>query len=358
MSNKTIEIYSYEENDSETKVIISSLAGDEIIEIRQRDISSLNLQIKHGIYIIDGYIINEKHNFEMIYKLNKWAKLNGSQKDCLKKIEIKIVKNGYTIRHYIFNGYLVKYYEYFTNQKVRFNLVLRQYKLRTLDGKANTEMDKAESYIENVTIKNVSGNLIIKPIDTTTTILSGINLAGGVGLLTGASSAPPLLAFIFIAHGTGMVTEFIADVSFVIQGKPQKMGSFNMTRDWFYKPLGEIIKNLLEKEESSIKISDTFGEDIYNMGNLVFSAFDIGGKILKGVKTLKISGGKDILYTIKMKEVKTSFFGRRLEPYRYYGLTPIKSTKKFIEDMGLDIYSTKKGAESMIKNKIKEDDRK
>lgn len=71
MSNKTIEIYSYEENDSETKVIISSLDGDEIIEIRQRDISSLNLQIKHGIYIIDGYIINEKHNFEMIYKLNK-----------------------------------------------------------------------------------------------------------------------------------------------------------------------------------------------------------------------------------------------------------------------------------------------
>lgn len=71
MSNKTIEIYSYEENESETKVIISSLDGDEIIEIRQRDISSLNLQIKHGIYIIDGYIINEKHNFEMIYKLNK-----------------------------------------------------------------------------------------------------------------------------------------------------------------------------------------------------------------------------------------------------------------------------------------------
>ena len=35
-------------------------------------------------------------------------------------------------------------------------------------------------------------------------------------------------------------SEFLADVYFVAKGEPEKMGSFNITRQFnFYKPLGE-----------------------------------------------------------------------------------------------------------------------
>ena len=57
----------------------------------------------------------------------------------------------------------------------------------------------------------------------------------------------------------------MADVTFRIQGKPEKMGSFNMTRDWFYKPLGESIAEDINSSFSSIIFFAILSPHIYYM---------------------------------------------------------------------------------------------
>lgn len=361
MANKTIELYSYEDNSQETEVSIKSYVTNEEIKINQMDISYVKLLLKHGIFIIDGYIREKEKSLESILKLNKWGLVKGNEKDWLRKVNIKIVRNGYVVREYVFNGYLGDYVEYYDNSKKRFNFVIRQYKLVNLDNSyGKSESDKIDAYVKNMEIKQVKGQGIIKPLDSHVDIpsilLSASNLTTAISLaqnvITG--STPITLTFIFIAHGTGMVTEFLADVYFVIKGEPEKMGSFNMTRDWFYKPIGEILVNGINNTYPIINLNNQIGEDIYNMGNLAFSSVDLGGKLLNGFKAFKTSKGEGILYTIRLKEVKVSHFGRQLQPQKYVGLTPIKATGKFVQDMGLDVYSTKKSFENEIKKREEE----
>lgn len=234
-----------------------------------------------------------------------------------------------------------------------FNLVIRQYKLKVLEGTGDTGADNLSSYVGNIEIKNVSNQLIILPMDWRKTLLSANNLIGGVSLIQAVKNNPYSVAFIFIAHATGMITEFMADIYFVAKGNPEEMGSFNMTRDLFYKPLGDIIKNAIEEAFPKVQFSDTLGEDIYNIGNFTISAFDLGGKAINGFKTLKNTKGEGILFNIKIKNVKVSRFGRQLQPKKYIGLTPVKTTALFVKDMGLDIYATKEGFKSEIKKRNK-----
>ncbi|GAA6326308.1 hypothetical protein F350042L8_34060 [Fusobacterium ulcerans] len=272
MENRTIGIYSYEDNTQNTKLTIKSLVTNKEISLKQIDIAHMNFLLKYGIFMINGYVRHDdESNVENIFELNKWALIKGNEKDWLRAINIKIVRNGYVIREYIFNGFIADYIEYYDKGQARFNLVLRQYKLMALDGSnGNSGADKLDSYITHTTIKGVQGELIIKPFDMAATLLSASNLMLAISFGQNILKGSPLtLSFIFIAHGTGLVTEFIADVYFTIKGQPENMGSFNMTRDCFYKPLGVLIKDWLEKEQSSIKISDSFGEDIYNMGKKI-----------------------------------------------------------------------------------------
>ncbi|MEG0236183.1 MAG: hypothetical protein RR523_11870 [Cetobacterium sp.] len=90
------------------------------------------------------------------------------------------------------------------------------------------------------------------------------------------------------------------------------MGSFNITRDLFYKPLGDIVKEWAEYISPSIKISDTFGEDIYNIGNLTISMADLGGKAISGYKALKNTKGEGIFFNIKIKNVKVRESSKRI----------------------------------------------
>lgn len=78
------------------------------------------------------------------------------------------------------------------------------------------------------------------------------------------------------------------------------------------------------------------------MSKFAFSTIDLGRKVLNIFKTLKATKGEGILYTIRMKNIEVSFWGRQLQPRKYIGLTLIKSTTEFTRDMGLDAYSTKK----------------
>ena len=126
-----------------------------------------------------------------------------------------------------------------------------------------------------------------------------------------------------------------------------------MTRDLFYKPLGDIVKGWLEYRNPDIKINNSLGEDIYNVGNLYISMADLGGKAISGYKALKNTKGEGIFFNIKIKNVKVSRFGRQLQPKKYIGLTPVKATALFVKDMGLDIYATKEGFKSEIEKRDK-----
>ncbi|MBC2855493.1 hypothetical protein H3N56_03155 [Cetobacterium sp. 2A] len=354
MKNKTIEIYNYEDETAKTQITINSLFKNDTISFEQIDIEDIKIFLKHGIFAIKGYIRHaDDINGENILKLNKWCRTNGDKIEWLKRINIKIVRSGHVIREYIFNGFVADYIEFFNKGKHMFYVVIRQYKLQPLDGRGETGADSLSSYVGNIEIKDVSNELIILSMDWSKTLMSTSNLAATIGISQTIKHNPLSVSFILIAHTTGMITEFIADVYFVAKGTPDKMGSFNMTRDWFYKPLGKIISESINRKYPTVQLNKNLGEDIYNIGNLVFSVFDLGGKVINGYKALKNIKGEGILFTIKIKNVKVSHFGRELQPTKYIGLTPLKATVQFTKDMGLDIYATKEGFKSELEKREK-----
>lgn len=352
-TNKTIEIYSY--NDSSTKTEINF--NDEII-LNQIDIEYIKILYKHGIIFIEGYIrhgdpINEKN----ILKLNQWSRENGNSNKWIKRTNIKIVRNEFVIRDITFNAFIVDYSEYFYKGKHRFTLVLRQYKLARLDGtKGDTGAVKTESYIKSETIKGVDGTLIITPLNYEKVFFSSLNGVNAYSFLkefSAIGTKTKTVAFYFIAHGTGIVTEAIADIKFTIDGEPEKIGSFNLTRDYFYKPLGKIFSNYMNKKGLNINIDSNIGEDWYNLANLAFSWLNIGEKIIKGIYTIKTGKGLNIIYTIKIKKVQASRFSQVLKPVKVIGLTPFESLKNITKEILTEIYPNVIGTKDII-NKKKE----
>lgn len=59
--------------------------------------------------------------------------MNGDKLEWLKRIDLKIVRGGYVIREYVFNGFVADYIEYFNKGRHMFNLVIRQYKLKVFN---------------------------------------------------------------------------------------------------------------------------------------------------------------------------------------------------------------------------------
>lgn len=112
--------------------------------------------LKHGIFIIKGYIRhNDDISSENILKLNEWTRMSGDKLEWLKRINLKIVRGGYVIREFVFNGFVADYMEYFNKGRHMFNLVIRQYKLKVLEGTGDTGADNLSSYVGNIKIKNV-----------------------------------------------------------------------------------------------------------------------------------------------------------------------------------------------------------
>lgn len=370
MKNKTIEVYSYEDHSAKTQISIISNVTNEVISFEQIDLSDIKIFLKHGIFILEGYIRhNDSVNSENILSLNKWSRISGDNKDWLRSINIKIVRGGYVLREFLFNGFLVDYIEYFNKGKHRFNLVLRQYKLSSLDGShGDCGAPKTESFIMRTVLKGVEGTLIIQPVDTdnfwniskkmfgttVNALASSANATTAYSILKSVSIKNPiLLKFFFISHGTGLISEFVADVYFVATGSSDKMGSFNMTRDLFYKPLGQIVAEAVEKENSNIKFSDSFGEDIYNAGNLAFSIIELGrGAMRHASKTLQ-SMKLQYMFSFKIKHAQNNRFGLQLDVNAYVGLSPVVATKKLIKDLGLDSLATGIATKNEFKKKEK-----
>ncbi len=244
------------------------------------------------------------------------------------------------IRDITFNAFIVDYSEYFYKGKHRFTLVLRQYKLAKLDGtRRDTGAVKTESYIKSKTIKGVDGTLIITPLNYEKVFFSSLNGVSAYSFLKEFSAiGTKTVAFYFIAHGTGIVTEAIADIKFTIDGEPEKIGSFNLTRDYFYKPLGEIFSNYMNKKGLNINIDSNIDEDWYNLANLAFSWLNIGEKIIKGINSVKTGKGLNITYTIKIKKVQASRFSQVLKPVKVIGLTPFESLKNIAKEILTEIY--------------------
>lgn len=170
-------------------------------------------------------------------------------------------------------------------------------------------------------------------------------ISGGVTLGTG------FLVFFFIAHGTGLVSEFIADVTFRIQGKPEKMGSFNMTRDWFYKPLGESIAENINSYVSNFKIDNNIGIEMYNCANLAFTLMSLESSLKTIVRKLRGYEGAGIYYEVKYKNVAVSTWGRQSMSYRKYGSTTLKALIGDLTNIIPDTYTTKKAIETEMEKR-------
>ena len=368
MKNKTIEVYSYEDYSAKTQITITSNISNEVISFEQIDLSDIKIFLKHGIFILEGYIRhNDPINSENILNLNKWSRISGDKKDWLRNINIKIVRGGHVLREFLFNGFLVDYIEYFNKGKHRFNLVLRQYKLSSLDGsRGDCGAPKTESFVMRTTLKGVEGTLIMQPVDTDnfwniskkmlgTTInalASSANATTAYSILKSVSIKNPiLLKFFFISHGTGLISEFVADVYFVATGNSDKMGSFNITRDFFYKPLGEIFADEINKNYPRVKFSNSFGEDIYNSGNLAFSMIKLGKGAMRHIKKTLKGTELQYMFSFKIKHVQNNRFGLQLDVNSYVGLSPVVATKKLIKDLGLDSLATGIATKNELKKK-------
>lgn len=349
--NKTIEIYNYSDSSAKTEINFN----DEII-FNQIDIEDIKILYKHGIIFIEGYIRHgDSINEENILKLNQWSREKGDSNKWLKRTNIKIVRNEFVVRDITFNAFIVDYSERFDKGKHRFTLILRQYQLARLDGtRGDTGAVKAESYVKSKTIKGVNGTLIITPLNYETVFFSGLNGVSAYNFLkefSAIGTKTKTVAFYFIAHGTGVVTEAVADIKFTINGEPEKIGSFNLTRDYFYKPLGEIFSNYMNKKGLNINIDSNIGEDWYNLANLAFSWLNIGEKIIKGINSVKTGKGLNIIYTIKIKKVQASRFSQVLKPVKVIGLTPFESLKNIAKEILTEIYPNIVGTKDIINKK-------
>lgn len=350
-----MELYHYEDETIKTEIIMKSKINDEEIELKQIDFSNIKMFLKKGIFIISGYLRGEaEKNLAEIMKLNKWSMITGTSKGALRDIEIKVSRNGYVLRHLIFEGYLSSYHESYDNAKgYRFHFILREHKKINRDG----------AYVRTVTLKGVKGDMIIIPreFNLKNSLLSGLNGLTGVSLLKDAGVKVAVasesriitgaLGFYFIAHGTGMVSEFVADITFVMKKEPEKMGSFNMTRDWVYKPIGEAISQEINNIFSEINLSKDIGRDAYNHANLAFSILTLSTDVEKSYRNLKGYEGAGIYYKIKYKDVAVSTWGRRLTAYRKYGSTTIKA---LLGDLGFLVpgtYSVKESIKSEIEKR-------
>lgn len=350
-----MELYHYEDETIKTEIIMKSKINDEEIELKQIDFSNIKMFLKKGIFIISGYLRGEaEKNLAEIMKLNKWSMITGTSKGALRDIEIKVSRNGYVLRHLIFEGYLSSYHESYDNAKgYRFHFILREHKKINRDG----------AYVRTVTLKGVKGDMIIIPreFNLKNSLLSGLNGLTGVSLLKDAGVKVAVasesriitgaLGFYFIAHGTGMVSEFVADITFVMKKEPEKMGSFNMTRDWVYKPIGEAISQEINNIFSEINLSKDIGIDAYNHANLAFSILTLSTDVEKSYRNLKGYEGAGIYYKIKYKDVAVSTWGRRLTAYRKYGSTTIKA---LLGDLGFLVpgtYSVKEFIKSEIEKR-------
>ena len=348
-----MELYHYEDEEIKTEILIKSKINEEEIELKQIDFSNIKMFLKKGIFIITGYLRGEdEKNLTEIMKLNKWSMITGTSKESLRDIEIKISRNGYVLRHLIFEGYLSSYNETYDNTKgYRFHFILREHRQINRDG----------AYIRTVTLKGVKGDMIIIPHDFNfnQTLLSALNGTTGYFMLGNATSAisggvtlgTGFLVFFFIAHGTGLVSEFIADVTFRIQGKPEKMGSFNMTRDWFYKPLGESIAENINSYVSNFKIDNNIGIEMYNCANLAFTLMSLESSLKTIVRKLRGYEGAGIYYEVKYKNVAVSTWGRQSMSYRKYGSTTLKALIGDLTNIIPDTYTTKKAIETEMEKR-------
>lgn len=349
--NKTIEIYNYSDSSAKTEINFN----DEII-FNQIDIEDIKILYKHGIIFIEGYIRHgDSINEENILKLNQWSREKGDSNKWLKRTNIKIVRNEFVVRDITFNAFIVDYSERFNKGKHRFTLILRQYQLTRLDGtRGDTGAVKTESYVKSKTIKGVDGTLIITPLNYENVFFSGLNGVSAYSFLkefSAIGTKTKTVAFYFIAHGTGVVTEAVADIKFTINGEPEKIGSFNLTRDYFYKPLGEIFSNYMNKKGLNINIDNNIGEDWYNLANLAFSWLNIGEKIIKGISSIKTGKGLNVIYTIKIKKVQASRFSQVLKPVKVIGLTPLESLKNIAKEILTEIYPNVVGTKNIINKK-------
>ena len=312
-----MKIFSYKSKDTETNISFSHLQGGEMLQLNKSDIDHLHMNLKYGIFLVTGKISIE--NAQKITQLNHWASTPSESHNVIKKIQVQVAKADYTDRLLSFEGFPTCYLEEFSQTHMRYSLVIRRRNLA----------NNIPTYVTHTELGGVSGTLIITPRSHEKTTLSALNMIGGIGLLTGLTlKAPVIVTIVFITHGTGMIIEAGCDLYFDIKGDHDKLGSFNPTRDFVYKGIGELLERATGHTINTDKI--------YNQINLALTFYTLINKLFTTYIGIKTSEGLGVYFKMKTKTVSVSKFGKKETSIRdYSNITP-----KILKEYGLDSYST------------------
>lgn len=283
---KEIEIYEYETTER-TSIKILNLDGSIFLELNYKEIKNISLDLKCGIVILTGKILSVPREME----LSKWK---NNRNDLIKKIEIKIVRNGF-VKHYILNVGIQRFQEFYSELsyvavfKHDCNMSSLYYTMNFLS--SNLRLDYK---VHLPDIRNVSKGSMLN------VALAGLGL--GIGIFaTGGTITIPIAISIVI--GTSNFYSAIYDFTLELYNYPEELKGQGDFVKQFVGEVGKIIANLFKYD--SIE-SEIFFENLYSsiiLGYGIYSGL-ISAKTLFNAKNFsKVSKNFEKGY-VKFKDVK------------------------------------------------------
>ena len=236
---KDIEIYEYE-TDERTSFKIINFDGSVFLELDYKDIEDISLNLKCGIKLLKGRMLSVPKELE----LSKWK---NNKKELIKKLEIKIVRNGF-VKHYILNAGIQRVQEFYSDLsyiavfKHDYNMSSLYYTMDFLS--SNLRLDYK---VHIPDIRNVSKGTLL-----------GLGLSGlGLVLSTGGTITIPVGISIIVGGSTfgSVLYDFIIEYNGVYELKGQG--------DILQKIVGQIV-SVFGKNEEIKKTMRQEGENMYS----------------------------------------------------------------------------------------------
>lgn len=327
---KDIEIYEYE-TDERTSFKIINFDGSVFLELDYKDIEDISLNLKCGIVILKGRMLSVPKELE----LSKWK---NNKKELIKKLEIKIVRNGF-VKHYILNAGIQRVQEFYSDLsyiavfKHDYNMSSLYYTMDFLS--SNLRLDYK---VHIPDIRNVSNGTMLN------VGLTGLGL--GIGMIsTGGTITIPIAISMIV--GTSTFYSAVYDFTVELYDYPNDLKGQGDFLQQFVGDVGKILADFFEYD--GLK-SEKFFEEVYSsivFGYGIYSGF-VSAKILFNAKSFnKVSKVFEKGY-VKFKKVNVR---SKYTATSFEGMERVVDKKLLITDItntigaGQSIYDKNKGIE-------------
>ena len=295
---KEIEIYEYE-TDERTSFKIINFDGSIFLELDYKDIEDISLNLKCGIVILKGKILSVPKELE----LSKWK---NNKNELIKKLEIKIVRNGFA-KHYILNAGIQKVQEFYSTLsyiavfKHDYNMSSLYYTMDFLS--SNLRLDYK---VHIPDIRNVSNGTMLN--------VGLTSLGLGIGMIsTGGTITIPIAISLIV--GTSTFYSAIYDFTVELYNYPNDLKGQGDFLQQFVGYVGRIVANF---RNTNPKEAEILAENIYSQSVFVYGIYSglISAKTLFNAKSFnKVSKIFEKGYikfkkvNIRSKYTATSFEG-------------------------------------------------